>query len=101
MLATTPPPSGAGTARTELRLLEQARAAGAREDFVLAIQLLDEHARRFRTGRLAEEREALRVRALVGLRRGDDARRAATDFEARFPLSPLALAISQMADAVP
>jgi len=96
-----PPPSMAGTARTELRLLEQARAAGAREDFVLTIQLLDEHARRFRTGRLAEEREALRVRALVGLGRRDEARRAAADFEARFPLSPLALAIGQMADALP
>jgi|HubBroStandDraft_2_1064218.scaffolds.fasta_scaffold272260_2 hypothetical protein len=101
MRVPTPTPSVAGTARAELRLLEQARAAGAREDFVLAIELLDQHARRFRMGRLAEEREALRVRALVGLGRHDEARRAAAEFEAYFPLSPLALAISRMADAVP
>jgi hypothetical protein len=101
MGATAPTLSVAGTARAELRLLEQARAAGAREDFLLALQLLDEHARRFRRGRLAEEREALRVRALVGLGRRDDARRAAADFGLRFPLSPLALPISQMVDAPP
>jgi hypothetical protein len=101
MRAATPTPAVVGIARAELRLLEQARAAGAREDFVPALRFLDEHARRFRRGRLAEEREALRVRALVALRRGDEARCAAADFETHFPLSPLALTVSQMVDALP
>lgn len=85
----------------ELRLLQQARVAVAREDFIDAKRLLAEHARRFKTGRLTEEREALQVRALAGLGRREDARRAAADFEARFPRSPLLLTISQMPDSAP
>ena len=90
---------GAGAARTELRLVGQARAAVARGDFVPAMQLLAEHTRRFRAGWLAEEREALQVKVLIGLGRGDEARRAAADFEARFPRSPLLSTIRQMPDS--
>ena len=85
----------------ELRLLQQARAAVAREDFLLAIQLLAEHARRFKTGRLVEEREALRVKSLAGLGRRGAARRAAADFEANFPRSPLLPTVSEMLDSMP
>jgi len=53
--------------RQELRLLRLARAAMARQDFPSALLVLAEHARRFRDGSLAEEREVLRLRALVGL----------------------------------
>jgi hypothetical protein len=60
-----------------------------------------EHARRFKNGRLAEEREALRVKALVGLGRTHDARRAAAAFEARFPNSVLLPAVNQMPVARP
>ena len=101
VLAGTPARSGTGAVRVELRLLEQARAAVAREDFALAMQLLTEHARRFKKGRLVEEREALRVRSLAGLGRRGDAGRAAADFEARFPRSPLLPAVSQMLDSEP
>jgi hypothetical protein len=80
----------------ELRLLQRARAAVARHDFQAALSPIAEHSRRFREGRLAEEREALRVRALSGLGRGDDARRAADAFEARFPRSVLLPAVSHM-----
>ncbi len=88
-------------ARQELRLLQQAHAAVAQDDFGAALRLLAEHARRFKTGRLVEEREALHVRALAGLGRRDDARRAAASFKARFPLSPLLPAVGQMPDAAP
>ncbi|HZL16158.1 MAG TPA: hypothetical protein VFG23_00305 [Polyangia bacterium] len=81
----------------ELRLLRQARAAVARSDFAAALPLLAEHARRFKDGSLAEEREALRVRALAGLDRIDEARRAAAAFGARFPRSVLLPAVNQMA----
>jgi hypothetical protein len=80
----------------ELRLLRDARAAVARHDFAAALEPIGEHARRFRSGRLAEEREALRVRALAGLGRTEEARRAADAFEARFPRSVLLPAVSQM-----
>jgi hypothetical protein len=99
--AAPPPRSVAGAVRVELRLLEQARVAVAQEDFVRAIELLAAHARRFRTGRLVEEREALRIKSLVGLGRRSEARRAAAQFEASFPRSPLLPAVSQMLDSEP
>ena len=82
--------------REELRLLWLARAAVARKDFAGAMAPLSEHARRFKDGRLTEEREALRVRALAGLGRTDEARQAAQRFEARFPRSVLLPAVRQM-----
>jgi hypothetical protein len=96
-----PARTAAGAVRAELRLLQQAREAVAREDFLLALQLIGEHARRFKTGRLVEEREALRVKALVGLGRRGAARRAAADFEANFPRSPLLPTVSELLDSMP
>jgi hypothetical protein len=100
VLTETPPRSGAG-ARAELRLVERARAAVAREDFPLAMQLLSEHARRFKTGRLVEEREALRVKVLASLGHRSAARRAAAQFEVKFPRSPLLPAVTDMPDLAP
>jgi hypothetical protein len=88
--------SPADAARAELHLLRQARAAVARGDFAAALPPIAEHTRRFKSGRLVEEREALRVKALVGLGRAGEARRAAADFRARFPRSVLLPAVSQM-----
>ncbi len=94
--ATARSSSRSAPAREEMRLLERASAAAAREDYAAAMPPLDEHARRFREGWLAEEREALRVKALAGLGRTSEARRAASSFEARFPRSPLLPAVSQI-----
>jgi hypothetical protein len=88
--------SPAEAAHAELRLLRQTRAAVARGDFAAALTPIAEHTRRFKNGRLVEEREALRVKALVGLGRGEEARHAAADFRARFPRSVLLPAVSQM-----
>jgi len=88
--------SRADAARAELRLLRQARAAVAREDYAAALPPIAEHARLFKDGRLTEEREALRVKALSGLGRSEDARRAAASFRARFPRSVLLPAVNQM-----
>lgn len=88
--------SKAPVSQEELRLLTQARTAVAREDFNAALRPIAEHARRFRDGRLAEEREALRVKALAGLGRRDEARRAAAAFEDRFPRSVLLPAVRQI-----
>jgi hypothetical protein len=92
----TPHLSRTDAARAELRLLRQARAAVAREDYAAALPPIAEHARRFKDGRLAEEREALRVKSLAGLGRTEEAHRAATAFRARFPRSVLLPAVSQM-----
>ena len=96
-----PPGRSGASARVELRLVERARAAIDREDFPQAMELLAEHARLFRRGRLVEEREALRVKALASLGRRGDARRAAAQFEARFPRSPLLPTVIEMPDLAP
>ena len=93
--------SKADAARAELHLLRQARGAVAREDYASALRPIAEHARRFKDGRLSEEREALRVKALVGLGRTEDARRAATAFRARFPRSVLLSAVNKMSPSEP
>jgi hypothetical protein len=73
----------------ELALLGRAQSWFGRHDFGRALALVAEHTRRFPNGRLAEEREALRVRALAGAGRTDEARRAASSFAERFPRSVL------------
>jgi hypothetical protein len=90
------PASPADAARAELHLLREARAAVARGDFAAALSPIAEHMRRFKNGRLVEEREALRVKALGGLGRTGEARHAAAAFRARFPRSVLLPAVSQM-----
>jgi hypothetical protein len=73
----------------ELYLLQRAQSEYASQDFPDALVLVAEHARRFPNGRLAEEREALRVRSLAGAGRGDEARRVLATFARRFPRSAL------------
>jgi hypothetical protein len=80
----------------ELLLLQGARAALAASDFATARNALLEHARRFPSGQLTEEREALRVKTLLGLGRPQEARQAARAFEARFPDSVLGPAVSSL-----
>ncbi len=83
----------------EVRLLARARLALAHEEFGAAMGPILEHARRFKHGRLTEEREALRVKALSGLGLREEVRRAAAAFEARFPRSPLVPAVNQLASS--
>ena len=93
MIQTTEPRTSSPRPREsyapELRLLGRANLAYARGDFAAALTLLLEHSRRFPMGRLAEERDALRVRALVASGRRVEARRAADAFDKRFPRSVL------------
>jgi hypothetical protein len=90
------PPKSAPSARpegelapTELQLLGRAQTAYTHRDFARAISLVSELTRRFPNGHLAEEREALRVRSLLGAGRTDEGRRAAAAFAVRFPRSVL------------
>jgi hypothetical protein len=73
----------------ELQLLHRAQAAYTRRDFSGALILVAEHGRGFPNGRLAEQREALRVRSLAGSGRAEEARHAVGAFARRFPRSVL------------
>ncbi len=86
---------------SELRVLEPARQAVATGNFATALSSIAAHERRFPRGRLAEEREALRVKALRGLGRADDARRAAAEFRKQFPRSVLSSKMGEAAPAAP
>jgi hypothetical protein len=80
----------------ELKVLQPAQRAVARRDFTSALETIAEHQHRFPSGQLAEEREALRVKALLGLGRTADAQRAGTAFRERFPRSALLGRIDEM-----
>lgn len=80
----------------ELRVLQPARQAVARQDFDLALSAIAQHQRLYPSGRLAEEREALRIRALLGLGRTAEAQRAGAAFHAHFPRSALLGRIDEM-----
>jgi hypothetical protein len=71
----------------ERELLDRARKALARGDTPDAERALDLHSRRHPNGLLVEEREALAVKVLVDLGRGDEARRRAVKFRERYPRS--------------
>jgi hypothetical protein len=69
-------------------------------NFAGALPLLTLHARRFPHGRLTEEREALRVKVLVGLDRRTEARRAARSFARVFPKSPLGPVVAEITQSL-
>jgi len=85
----------------ELRVLEPARSAMARGELATALAAIAEHKRRFPAGKLAEEREALRIKALLGLGHEDMARAAAAEFRNTFPTSVLLPRVEEMVDAAP
>lgn len=96
-LALAPRPPARAAFPDELRLLAPAREALARREYGAVLAAVAEHARHFREGRLVEEREALRVKALAGVGRVKEARSAADAFRQRFPRSVLLSAL----DAAP
>jgi hypothetical protein len=73
----------------ERSLLEPARSAVARSDHAGALSAIAHYRAQFPNGQLAQEAEALRVRALWGLGRHAEARQAASDFKLRYPRSVL------------
>jgi hypothetical protein len=85
----------------ELRILTRARQSDARGDYFSVLALVAQHERAHPDGRLAEEREVLRVKALVGLGRGREARLAAARFRRQFPRSVLLPTIDDMLASLP
>ncbi len=85
----------------ELQLLDRARQSDARGDYASVLAIAAEHERIYPAGRLSEEREVLRVKALVGLGRGREARQAAAKFRRRFSHSVLLQKIDDMLASLP
>jgi hypothetical protein len=79
-----------GTVGAETRLLRRADEALRSGQPAMALDLLDEHARTFPQGVLAEERSAERVTTLCALGRTGEARAEAERFLTTTPDSPLA-----------
>lgn len=81
------PPAGPDLA-AEMAVLRRAGSLVRAGDGRPALAALDEHARRFPSGQLIEDREALRVQALCAAGDPAAARSAARAFEAAHPTSP-------------
>lgn len=81
------PSSSPGDVSAERLLLDEARVAFAAGDYSKSLERLERHRARFPSGVLAEEREALAVRALAA--RGDkvEATKRARSFVAKYPES--------------
>jgi hypothetical protein len=74
---------------SERALLERGRTALTRKDAAGALAAAEEHAARFPKGELVQEREALRIEALLMADRNGEARAAFDDFRRAFPESIL------------
>jgi len=77
----------------ERALLELARANAARGEPALVLEQTEQYRAQFARGKLAEEREALAIRALLSLGRAGEARTRAAAFQLSYPNSLLAPAI--------
>lgn len=81
----TPGPPPRKAADRERHLLREARAALLRGDATRGLRLLDRMARRFPQGRHVEDREALRIRALIATGQTERARQGARAFVRQYP----------------
>jgi len=87
------PAQGAPSIGAETALLLAAQSALHAGDSTKALSLLDEHAKRFPSGALVEERQASRVQALCMAGRTAEARDVARAFLASHPGSPAAIQV--------
>jgi hypothetical protein len=85
----------------ERALLEEARTAVAQGHGAEALDAVERHGRAHPGGRLSEEREALRIRALVAAGRTSEARERAARFKAAFPKSLLLPAVEASVASIP
>lgn len=82
-----------GQLADERLLLDVARRSLEQQDAVAALDAVARHERRYPNGILAQEREAMAVRALMQLGRTGEARARAERFRVRFPDSMLLPAV--------
>jgi hypothetical protein len=96
-----PLPSSFSSLPAERAVLDSARAALAQSDGARAIELTDEHARRFSHPQLREEREAIAIQALVIEGRYNEARERARQFRAASPDSLFLSAVDASLASIP
>jgi hypothetical protein len=99
--AGTAQPRPSDSLAAERALLDPARTALGRGDGASALDAVHKHEARFASGKLAEEREAIAVQALVVLHRTDDARARAARFQQRYPGSVLAPSVAAALETAP
>ncbi len=99
--AAAPSATGDDGLGAERALLEIARAALARGDAEGALAALARHEATFPRGALTEEREGLRVQALVAAQRYDEARARAARFAHRYPRSLFSPVVRQALESIP
>ncbi len=85
----------------ERNLIDTARAALARGDSAGTLAVLGRHQREFSKGKLVEEREALRVLALVRSGKGAEARQQGAQFQRAYPQSFFGKAIEAALQTIP
>lgn len=85
----------------EQALVDTARAALARGRAADALRAADEHAARFPSGKLAEERENLAIQALAFAGRRDEALARAARFHKRYPASLYGGTLDELLKAPP
>ena len=88
----TPPPpirhpAPTAALRSEDELIEEAVRLGRSGNSLEALRVAEEHAARFSTGAMAQEREVVVIEALMKLGRGSEARTRADAFRASWPAS--------------
>lgn len=93
------PPTNLESYAAEVDLLQRAQAAFAKGDLAETLAIVARHAHRFPNGRLSEEREAFRIRSLVGSGQANEARRALAAFTRRFPRSVLLTRLQETANS--
>jgi hypothetical protein len=105
---TAAPPSTASAGALDARgltaeraLLDTARVALAQGDADAALDAIGRHEREFAGGRLAEERDALAVRALVKAGKNDEARARGERFLRTYPRSLAAPAVRAALASIP
>jgi hypothetical protein len=96
-VASEPAPSARGLA-AERALLDVGRSALARGEAAEALAAADRHAKTYPEGALVEEREAIAIKALVGLGRRDEARARAAELERKYPNSLVLRAVKNAVD---
>jgi hypothetical protein len=84
----------------ERALLDLARKALAQGNLDEVERSIDLHTRRYPSGLLLEEREALAIKTLVDRGRVDEARKRATRFKERFPNSIFGPAVDETLGAI-
>jgi hypothetical protein len=97
----TAPSSARRGIELELSELEQARRAVSQGEGPSALRVLARHRQRYPSSVLAQEREALTVKALVLAGRHDEARKVAASFKANHPSSMLLDSVERSLGSIP